>query len=160
MKKLLVIVACLILAACGEDNIVDIDIRGDVFFFGSLEIQKFSKEEPFSYARIMLADSKGGLDVTSVNLNMTREGLENQCLLDTEILLNDKKLQPITVKSEENDKKLSYRVSYSFEEYLEFMEKNNKVMVSSCGIKHILTDNEKVGLAKITEAWSKFKDNK
>ena len=43
---------------------------------------------------------------------------------------------------------------------LEFFAKNNKVMISSCGINHVLTDNEKMGLAEITKAWIKFTDKK
>ncbi|HHF3827529.1 TPA: hypothetical protein ACPOJ5_001643 [Haemophilus influenzae] len=159
MKKLLLFAAGLMLTACGDD-IVSIDDRG-VLFFGNLYIQELSKNKQFSYASIMLSDAQGIGDFKSIDLNIVGEKSESKCLRDTEILINNKRLQPITVKLEERgERKLSYRAKYSFAEYLEFFVKNNKVMISSCGINHVLTDNEKMGLAEITKAWIKFTDKK
>nr|DAO05767.1 MAG TPA: TRAF PROTEIN, TRAO PROTEIN, TRAN ADHESION, BACTERIAL SECRETION.5A [Bacteriophage sp.] len=159
MKKLLLIVTGLMLTACGDD-IVSIDDRG-VLFFGNLDIQELSKNKQFSYASIMLSDTQGMGDLKSIDLNIVGEKSESKCLRDTEILINNKRLQPITVKLEERrEKELSYRAKYSFSAYLEFFAKNNKVMISSCGINHVLTEDEKGGLARIARAWLKFTDKK
>ena len=159
MKKLLLIVTGLMLTACGDD-IVSIGDRG-VLFFGNLDIQELSKNKQFSYASIMLSDTQGMGDLKSIDLNIVGEKSESKCLRDTEILINNKRLQPITVKLEErSEKELSYRAKYSFGAYLEFFAKNNKVMISSCGINHVLTEDEKGGLARIARAWLKFTDKK
>lgn len=155
MKKLLLFVAGLMLTACGDD-IVSIDDRG-VLFFGDLYIQELSKNKQLSYASIMLSDAQGIGDFKSIDLNIVGEKSESKCLRDTEILINNKRLQPITVKLEERgERKLSYSAKYSFDDYLEFFAKNNKVMISSCGINHVLTEDEKGGLARIAKAWIKF----
>ena len=156
MKKILWMIAtCLTLTACGED-VVRIDDRG-VFFFGSLQIKELSKTKPFTYAGIMLSDAKGSGDFSSVTLTVNREKNESKCLPDTAIFLNGNELRTISVKSEINDEKtISYSAKYSFDDYLEFFAKNNKVMISSCGINHVLTEDEKGGLARIAKAWIKF----
>ena len=155
MKKLLLIAVVLVLSACGED-VVRIDDRG-VFFFGSLQIKELSKTKPFTYAGIMLSDAKGSGDFSSVTLTVNREKNESKCLPDTAIFLNGNELRTISVKSEINDEKtISYSSKYSFDDYLEFFAKNNKVMISSCGINHVLTEDEKGGLARIAKAWIKF----
>lgn len=158
MKKLLLFAAGLMLTACGDDIVSIKD--NDYSFFGHLEIQALSKK-PLSNADIMLSDFRGRDDLKSVTLWINGEKSESKCLSDTAILLNDKKLRPITVKLEERgERKLSYRAKYSFDEYLEFMAKENKVMISSCGINHILSRDERMGLAEITKAWIKFTDKK
>ena len=159
MKKILLMIAtCLTLTACGDDIVSIKD--NDYSFFGHLEIQALSKK-PLSNADIMLSDFRGGDDLKSVTLWINGEKSESKCLSDTAILLNDKKLRPITVKLEKKDEQeLSYSAKYSFDEYLEFMAKENKVMISSCGINHILSRDERMGLAEITEAWLKFRDKK
>nr|DAR86793.1 MAG TPA: Prokaryotic membrane lipoprotein lipid attachment site [Caudoviricetes sp.] len=159
MKKILLMIAtCLTLTACGDDIVSIKD--NDYSFFGHLEIQALSKK-PLSNADIMLSDFRGRDDLKSVTLWIDGEKSESKCLSDTAILLNDKKLRPITVKLEKKDEQeLSYSAKYSFDDYLEFFAKNNKVMISSCGINHVLTEDEKGGLARITKAWIKFTDKK
>lgn len=160
MKKLLVLALGFMLSACGDDA-VRIDERGSMFF-GSLQLNALMDSNQFIYASVMLSDSRGRGDFKTASLNISARKNEGNCLNTTGISINGEKVQSTSSKLEVDDKdsSISYVAKYQFEQYLEFFAKDNKVTITSCGVEHTLTPDEKKGLAKITEEWIKFMDKK